>query len=429
MNRHGELVLRDEGGREREGYPLTYGARLAVREGARVGPGAVLAEWDPFSVPVLTEAAGVVRFGDLIEGVTVTEQVDEVTGLSRKSVTEAQDPELRPHITLEDEAGQIVRIPGSGREARYHLPIGASLTVGEGAAVVPGDVLARIPRETMKTRDITGGLPRVAELFEARLPREHAVISEIDGVVSFGRDVRRRRRLVVTPAEGEPREYLVPRGRHLLVREGDRVRAGEPLTDGAPNPHDILRVLGERPLAKYLVDEVQEVYRLQGVRIDDKHVEVIVRQMLRRVRVLEGGDTRFLAGEAVDKRVFEEENDRTIARGGRPAKAGPALLGITRASLSTGSFIAAAAFQQTTRVLTNAALAGRVDQLQGIKENVVLGRLIPAGTGFPAYGRLAGRMEVAEGEGEEEGEAAGEEGEAAGEGVPAAAERPGSSGR
>jgi DNA-directed RNA polymerase subunit beta' len=394
MNRHGELVVRDDAGRERERYGLIYGARLYFAEGERVKRGELLAEWDPFSVPILTEAEGLVRFGDVIEGVTMVEQLDEVTGLSRRSIIEAKDPALRPHYLIENASGEAIKIPGTDRDARYYMPVGANVTVNEGTYVRPGDVLARIPRETTKTKDITGGLPRVAELFEARLPKEHATIAEIDGIVGFGRDLRGKRRVVVTPEQGGAREYLVPKGRHLLVREGDRVRAGEPLTDGAANPHDILRVLGEKALAKYLVDEVQEVYRLQGVRIDDKHVEVVVRQMLRRVRILEPGDTVFLLNEQVEKYAFEDENDRIAARGGRPARAEPALLGITKASLSTDSFIAAASFQQTTRVLTAAALAGRLDRLVGLKENVILGRLIPAGTGFPAYRGLEDRVET-----------------------------------
>jgi DNA-directed RNA polymerase subunit beta' len=388
MNRHGEIVIQDETGRERERYGLTYGARLHFADGARVKQGELLSEWDPFSVPILTEVAGVVKFGDVIEGVTMVEHIDEVTGLSRKSVSESKDADLRPRISLKDDAGKTLRIPNSENEARYFLPVGATIAVGEGDRVDAGDIVARIPRETTKTKDITGGLPRVAELFESRKPKEHAVISEIDGVVGFGKDTKGKRKVVVTPDRGEPKEYLISKSKHLSVREGDPIHAGEPLMDGAANPHDILRVLGEKALAKYLVDEVQEVYRLQGVKINDKHIETIVRQMLRRVRVIDVGDTGFLVDEHVEKYIFEEENDRVSARNGRPAQGEPLLLGITKASLSTESFISASSFQETTKVLTEAAVCGKVDYLRGLKENVIMGRLIPAGTGLGAYKRL-----------------------------------------
>jgi DNA-directed RNA polymerase subunit beta' len=388
MNRHGEIVIQDETGRERERYGLTYGARLHFAEGARVKQGELLSEWDPFSVPILTEVTGVVKFGDVIEGVTMAEHIDEVTGLSRKSISESKDADLRPRISLKDDAGKTLRIPNSENEARYFLPVGATIAVSEGDRVEAGDIVARIPRETTKTKDITGGLPRVAELFESRKPKEHAVISEIDGVVSFGKDTKGKRKVVVTPDKGEAREYLISKSKHLSVREGDPMHAGEPLMDGAANPHDILRVLGEKALAKYLVDEVQEVYRLQGVKINDKHIETIVRQMLRRVRVIDVGDTGFLVDEHVEKYIYEEENDRVSARNGRPAQGEPLLLGITKASLSTESFISASSFQETTKVLTEAAVCGKVDYLRGLKENVIMGRLIPAGTGLGAYKRL-----------------------------------------
>jgi DNA-directed RNA polymerase subunit beta' len=388
MNRHGEIVIQDETGRERERYGLTYGARLHFADGARVKQGELLSEWDPFSVPIVTEVAGVVKFGDVIEGVTMAEHIDEVTGLSRKSVSESKDADLRPRISLKDEAGKTLRIPNSENEARYFLPVGATIAVSEGDQVAAGDIVARIPRETTKTKDITGGLPRVAELFESRKPKEHAVISEIDGVVGFGKDTKGKRKVVVTPDRGEAKEYLISKSKHLSIREGDPIHAGEPLMDGAANPHDILRVLGETALAKYLVDEVQEVYRLQGVKINDKHIETIVRQMLRRVRVIDVGDTGFLVDEHVEKYIFEEENDRVSSRGGRPAQGEPLLLGITKASLSTESFISASSFQETTKVLTEAAVCGKVDYLRGLKENVIMGRLIPAGTGLGAYKRL-----------------------------------------
>ena len=393
MNRHGEIIIQDETGRERERYGLTYGARLHFADGARVKQGDLLSEWDPFSVPILTEVAGVVKFGDVIEGVTMAEHIDEVTGLSRKSIVESKDADLRPRISLKDDAGKTLRIPNSENEARYFLPVGATIAVSEGDQVEAGDIVARIPRETTKTKDITGGLPRVAELFESRKPKEHAVISEIDGVVSFGKDTKGKRKVVVTPDRGEAKEYLISKGKHLSIREGDHIHAGEPLMDGAANPHDILRVLGEKALAKYLVDEVQEVYRLQGVKINDKHIETIVRQMLRRVRVIDVGDTSFLVDEHVEKYIFEEENDRVAARNGRPAQGEPLLLGITKASLSTESFISASSFQETTKVLTEAAVCGKVDYLRGLKENVIMGRLIPAGTGLGAYKRLTIRVE------------------------------------
>ncbi|HLU68674.1 MAG TPA: DNA-directed RNA polymerase subunit beta', partial [Kofleriaceae bacterium] len=388
MNRQGEVCVIDEIGRERERYGLQYGARLLVGEGEAVKSGQLLSEWDPFSMPIVTEVSGIVVYGDVVDTVTMQEQLDEVTGLSRKVIIESKDPEARPRITLRDEAGNPVLLPGTETEARYYMPVGANLYVNDGDMVEAGDVVAKIPRETTKTKDITGGLPRVAELFEARKPKDHAVISEIDGVVSFGKDTKGKRKVVITPEVGEAREYLIAKGKHLSVREGDRVRAGEALMDGAANPHDILKVLGEKALAKYLVDEIQEVYRLQGVRINDKHIEVIVRQMLRRVTVKDVGDTTFLVDEQVEKHIFEEENERVISAGGQPAKGEPLLLGITKASLSTESFISASSFQETTKVLTEASICGRVDYLRGLKENVIMGRLIPAGTGLGAYKRL-----------------------------------------
>jgi DNA-directed RNA polymerase subunit beta' len=398
MNRHGEIVIQDETGRERERYGLTYGAKLYFADGDKVKQGQLLSEWDPFSVPIVTEVTGIVKFGDVIEGVTMTEQLDEVTGLSRKSIMESKDADLRPRISLKDEHGKTLKIPNAENEARYFLPMGSTIAVAEGDRVEAGDIIARIPRETTKTKDITGGLPRVAELFESRKPKEHAVISEIDGVVSFGKDTKGKRKVILTPDKGEPKEYLIAKSKHLSVREGDKIHAGEPLMDGAANPHDILRVLGEKALAKYLVDEVQEVYRLQGVKINDKHIEVIVRQMLRRVRVVDVGDTNFLVDEHVEKYIFEEENEKCITKGGKPAQGEPLLLGITKASLSTESFISASSFQETTKVLTEAAVCGKVDYLRGLKENVIMGRLIPAGTGLGAYKRLSLKVDEPAGE-------------------------------
>ncbi|HTL38021.1 MAG TPA: DNA-directed RNA polymerase subunit beta', partial [Kofleriaceae bacterium] len=392
MNRQGEMVIVDEIGRERERYGLQYGARLMVEDGQRVKGGQLLAEWDPFAMPIVTEVAGYVHYGDLVDGVTMQESLDEVTGLSRKTIIESKDADSRPRITLKDADGNTVLLPqgsgSAGGEARYFLPVGSNILVNVGDYIEAGDVIAKISRETTKTKDITGGLPRVAELFEARKPKDHAIICEIDGVVTFGKDTKGKRKVLIVPEVGDPAEYLIPKGKHLSVREGDRVRAGEALMDGPANPHDILKVLGERALAKYLVDEIQEVYRLQGVRINDKHIEVIVRQMLRRVAVSDPGDTNFLVDEHVEKHIFEEENERVIVAGGQPAKGDALLLGITKASLSTESFISASSFQETTKVLTEASINGRVDYLRGLKENVIMGRLIPAGTGLGAYKRL-----------------------------------------
>ena len=319
------------------------------------------------------------------------DSLDEVTGLSRKTIIESKDADSRPRITIKDAPGADgvpVKIPGTDSDARYFLPVGSNIYVNDKDPIEAGEVIAKVSRETTKTKDITGGLPRVAELFEARKPKDHAVICEIDGTVHFGKDTKGKRKVLVVPEVGDPSEYLIPKGKHLSVREGDRVRAGEALMDGPANPHDILKVLGENALAKYLVDEIQEVYRLQGVRINDKHIEVIVRQMLRRVSVSDAGDTNFLIEEHVEKHIFEEENERVIVAGGQPAKGDALLLGITKASLSTESFISASSFQETTKVLTEASINGRVDYLRGLKENVIMGRLIPAGTGLGAYKRL-----------------------------------------
>jgi DNA-directed RNA polymerase subunit beta' len=378
MNRNGSLVVQDNKGRDRERYPIVYGARLKVKEGQPVSQGQTLVEWDPYTFSILTEESGQVRFKDILEGITVHEEVDEVTGLSRLIIVDSPDEKKQPAI----------EIRGKGPNPRkYHMPVHAHLMVQDGENVSAGDVLAKIPRETTKTKDITGGLPRVVELFEARKPRETAVISEIDGIVKHGGIVKGQRKIVIVPDEpgAEPREYSLPRGVHVNVQEGERVRAGEPLMDGPSNPHDILNVLGEKQLQSYLVNEIQEVYRLQGVNINDKHIEVIARQMMRWVKIEDVGDTEFLVDEQVDKFRFLEENERVLTDGGRPAQGRPLLLGITKASLSTDSFISAASFQETTRVLTEASISGKVDHLRGLKENVTMGRLIPAGTGFEYY--------------------------------------------
>jgi len=388
MSRNGEVHVLDEEGRNRGKYPVPYGAHLKVVEGHNIKGGTLIAQWDPYSIPILSEVDGAIKFGDIVEGKTMQEQVDEVTGLSRKVIVEYRAADLRPRVSIKDKDGKTVRVPGSHTIARHLLPVGANIGVSEGDEIKAGDIIAKIPRETTKTKDITGGLPRVAELFEARKPKEYAVITEIDGEISYGEDVKGKRRIIVTPDVGDPKEYLIARGKHISVQEGDRVMAGHALMDGSSNPHDILNIKGEKELASYLVDEVQEVYRLQGVKINDKHIEIIVRQMLKKVRVTDFGDTSFLVDEQVDKNRFEEENEEVIQREGKPATAVPILLGITKASLNTDSFISAASFQETTRVLTEAALSGKVDYLRGLKENVIMGRLIPAGTGLPMYKKL-----------------------------------------
>jgi len=378
MNRSGSINIVDEKGVVRERYAVVYGARLKVRDGQHVEKGQILVEWDPYTFSILTEQGGIIRFKDIIDKVTVHEEVDEITGLSRLIIVDSPDEKKQPAIEIVGKDNEVLH--------KYHMPSNAHLMVANGDTVMAGDVIAKIPRETTKTKDITGGLPRVVELFEARKPRETAVISEIDGTVRHGGIVKGMRKILVVPDEGgDAREYSLPRGVHVNVQEGDRVRAGEPLMDGPRNPHDILAVLGEKELQAYLVNEIQEVYRLQGVNINDKHIEVIVRQMMRWVKVEEVGDTEFLIEEQVDKFRFSEENERVLSNTLLPAKGRPLLLGITKASLSTDSFISAASFQETTRVLTEASISGKVDYLRGLKENVTMGRLIPAGTGFDWY--------------------------------------------
>jgi len=386
MNRNGEIAIMGKGQREVERYPIIYGAKLRVRDGQEVKPGEVLAEWDPFTIPIITEVPGTVKFGDVLEGRTMQEKRDMVTGKISRVIVECRDVDVRPRISIKDESGKTASLSDSKKaKARYYLPVGAIIMVNEGDHVGPGTVLGKIPRETTKTKDITGGLPRVAELFEVRKPKETAIISEIDGVVSFGKYTKGKRKMTITPEVGEAVSYFVPRGKHVSVLEGDYVRAGEALMDGSADPHDILKIRGLKELAKYLVNEVQEVYRLQGVKINDKHIEVIVRQMVRQVSVTDPGDSQFLLGDSVEKWRFEEKNREIIEKGGRPAVAQPLLLGITKASLNTGSFISAASFQETTKVLSDASIAGKIDYLRGLKENVIMGRLIPAGTGLRAY--------------------------------------------
>jgi DNA-directed RNA polymerase subunit beta' len=388
MNRRGgKFTIISDTGRELESFPVIYGAHLAVKDGDKIKAGDLLASWDPFTTPILTEVNGTIKFGDIIPGKTMQEKVDPVTGKSSHTIIESKSAEERPRISIKDKDGKTTKLPGAAAMARYMLPIDAILLVEEGDKIKAGDIIAKLPRATTKTKDITGGLPRVAELFEVRKPKEIAVLSEIDGYISIAKGTKKgKQKITVTPVEvGDKKEYLIPRGKHINVYEGDYVRAGEPLIGGSAIPQDILNIKGEVALARYLVDEVQEVYRLQGVRINDKHIEVIVRQMMRRVKVVDVGDTDFIVEEQVDKVRFEETNQAVIEKGGKPAVAEPLILGITKASLSTDSFISAASFQETTKVLTDASIAGSVDELKGLKENVIMGRLIPAGTGLPSY--------------------------------------------
>ncbi|MDX2028273.1 MAG: DNA-directed RNA polymerase subunit beta' [Alphaproteobacteria bacterium] len=386
MNRNAELVLVDEVGREKARHRIPYGAKLLAAEGSAVKKGQKLAEWDPYTLPIITEREGIVHYVDLVEGLSVREVMDEATGISSKKVIDfRQQPrgaELRPRIVLHDAKGEPIKL-SSGLEARYFLPVDAILNVENGGHVKGGDVVARVPREGTKTRDITGGLPRVAELFEARRPKDFAIIADVEGRVEFGKDYKNKRRIIVRPADEalEPREYLIPKGKHIAVQEGDVVQKGDLLIDGNPVPHDILTVMGVEALAEYLINEIQEVYRLQGVKINDKHIEVIVRQMLQKVEITDAGDTTFLAGELVDRSEFLEVNEKAALESLTPAQGRAVLQGITKASLQTRSFISAASFQETTRVLTEAAVSGKVDTLEGLKENVIVGRLIPAGTG------------------------------------------------
>jgi DNA-directed RNA polymerase subunit beta' len=377
LSRSGEIAIVDMDGRERATHRLPYGAQLMVDDGAIVSKGDRIAQWDPAFMPVITEKKGMVRFQDLIENRTVREESDETTGLTQRVVTEdtgrSKKDDLRPRITLLDE--------GSGEAGVYRLAPGAVVAVEDGQMVEGGEVLARVPREAARTRDITGGLPRVAELFEARKPKENAIIAKISGRVEFGKDYKAKRKIIIRPEDGsEPVEYLVPKSKTIDVQEGDYVKRGDNLIGGSPDPHDILEVLGIEPLAEYLVSEIQEVYRLQGVKINDKHIETIVRQMLQKVEITVAGDTTLLPGEQVDREEMDELNAK-LSPGQLPAEGKPILLGITKASLQTRSFISAASFQETTRVLTEASVQGKVDSLTGLKENVIVGRLIPAGTG------------------------------------------------
>jgi DNA-directed RNA polymerase subunit beta' len=385
LGKSGQVGVVDNEGREREKYVLPSGAKLHVAAGQEIKKGDILAEWDPFNEPFVTDVEGAVKFTDIIEGQTFQEKMDETTMRATRTIVEYRTTNYRPSISIVDAKGAPRMRPGSSSEAVFPLPVGAILMVRDGDQVKAGDTIARKPRESSKTKDIVGGLPRVAELFEVRKPKELAVVSEIDGIVSFGAETKGKRKIVVTPETGETKEYLIPKGKHITVHEGDFVEAGELMTEGYPELHDILKIKGEKHLAKYLVDEIQDVYRFQGVKINDKHIEIIVRQMLKKVTITDPGETGFLNGEQADKMKFMDENAKAVAEGRKPAMAEPLVLGITQASLSTDSFVSAASFQETTKVLTEAALMGKHDPLRGLKENVIVGRLIPAGTGYRRY--------------------------------------------
>jgi DNA-directed RNA polymerase subunit beta' len=381
------VAILDDNGVERASHKLTYGTKVFVRDGATVARGDKLYEWDPYTLPIIAEKAGVARFVDLVSGISVRDDTDDATGMTQKIVTDwrsaPKGSDLKPEVIIMDaETGEPVRNE-AGAPISYPMSVDAILSVEDGQDIAVGDVVARIPREGAKTKDITGGLPRVAELFEARRPKDHAIIAEIDGYVRFGKDYKNKRRVSIEPTDDTlaPVEYMVPKGKHIPVQEGDFVQRGEYIMDGNPAPHDILRIMGIEALANYLIDEVQDVYRLQGVKINDKHIEVIVRQMLQKFEVLDSGETTLLKGEHVEKEELEAVNEKAHALGLRPAVAEPILLGITKASLQTRSFISAASFQETTRVLTEASVMGKRDKLVGLKENVIVGRLIPAGTG------------------------------------------------
>ena len=409
VSRSGEITLLDQHNRERERYKVPYGAVITLNDEDKVEAGQVVATWDPHTHPIITEVEGKVMFIDIVDGVTATSEVDEITGLASLIITDpkqrgSQAKDLRPMVKLVDDAGDDLNIAGTEIPAHYVLPAGAIINLKDGTMVGVGDTVARIPQESSKTRDITGGLPRVADLFEARKPKEPAILAEITGTIGFGKETKGKQRLMITPVEGDHYEALIPKWRHVTTFEGEHVEKGEVIAEGEPSPHDILRLLGIEELANYIVAEVQDVYRLQGVKINDKHIEVIVRQMLRKVEVSSAGDSTFLRGEQVDRSRLLEANDVLIAAGKQPALFNNVLLGITKASLATESFISAASFQETTRVLTEAAVTGKVDDLRGLKENVIVGRLIPAGTGMTYHEErrrkrseeLLSKMEVVE---------------------------------
>ncbi len=386
MARNVAVVICAPDGTERAVHRVQYGARLKVDEGDQVKRGQRVAEWDPYTRPILTETDGIIGFEDLVEGQSMSETVDEATGIAKRMVMDwrmnVRSSSLKPTLVIKGKDGKPIKLARGG-EARYSLPVDSIIAADPGSHVAAGDIIARISLESAKTRDITGGLPRVAELFEARRPKDHAIIAEIDGTVQFGRDYKNKQRLSIIPSEegAEPVEYLIPKGKHIHLQDGDIVEKGDYIVDGNPAPHDILAIKGVEELAAYLVNEIQEVYRLQGVSINDKHIEVIVRQMLQKVDITDPGETEYLPGEQVDRMEMDETNEKMIEEGRKPATGTPVLLGITKASLQTRSFISAASFQETTRVLTEAAVNGKIDTLEGLKENVIVGRLIPAGTG------------------------------------------------
>ena len=386
VSRSGEAVIQDDVGRERERYKLPYGAVIGLNDGDTVEPGQQIANWDPHTHPVITEVAGKVQFSDIVEGVTVDRNVDDITGLTNMVITDPKQrgaaKDMRPVVKLVGADAEELMIPGTEIPAHYMLPPNSVVNVTDGQEVKIGDIVARLPQESLKTRDITGGLPRVADLFEARKPKEPAILAEITGTVSFGKETKGKQRLVITDPNGDTYEELIPKWRHINVFEGEHVEKGEAIVDGAPTPHDILRLKGVHALANYICSEIQDVYRLQGVKINDKHIEVIVRQMLRKAEIVDPGDSSLLRGDQTERSFILEENERLEADGKTPATWEPVLLGITKASLSTESFISAASFQETTRVLTEASVTGKRDHLRGLKENVIVGRLIPAGTGL-----------------------------------------------
>ena len=401
ISRNGEVIIADENGRERERHKVPYGATLQITDGKTVKAGQAIAAWDPHTRPIITEYAGQIKFENVEEGITVAKQIDDVTGLSSLVVIDpkqraGQTKGLRPQVKLLDSNGVEVKVTGSEQSVNTTFQLGCIITVKDGQEVGVGEVIARIPQESSKTRDITGGLPRVAELFEARSPKDAGMLAEVTGTVSFGKDTKGKQRLVITDLDGVTNEFLIPKDKHVTAHDGQVVTKGETIVDGPAEPQDILRLQGREALARYIIDEVQDVYRLQGVKINDKHIEVIVRQMLRRVRVTDAGDTSFIMGEQVERADLLAKNEAVIALNQRPAEFEYVLLGITKASLSTDSFISAASFQETTRVLTEAAILGKRDELRGLKENVIVGRLIPAGTGL-AYHDARKRAAVAGG--------------------------------
>jgi DNA-directed RNA polymerase subunit beta' len=388
MSRACEVLLVDDRGAERVRYKVPYGARLLVDKDDTLNKGQKIAEWDPYTIPIITDKSGKVVFTDMIENLSIRTTMDDTTGISNKIVIESKQylkgAELRPRIQLNDKTGKLIEL-ASGLEAKHYLPVGAVLSVEDGCNVSAGDILARIPRESTKTRDITGGLPRVAELVEARRPKDHAIMASVDGRIEFGKDYKSKRRVILHPtneSSEQPIEYMLPKGKHVVINDGDFVKRGDMIINGNPVLQDILKVMGVEALANYMVSEIQAVYRLQGVKIDDKHIEVIIRQMLQKAEITHAGSSTLLAGELVDIKHINDLNETISKAGGELVQFEPVLQGITKASLQTNSFISAASFQQTTKVLTEAAVAGRTDYLQGLKENVIVGRLIPAGTGF-----------------------------------------------